>query len=171
VHRQHAVWFANPLCNSNLIPVKPERSVEPLVTSQKLDNGLASRPRLRAECFQVSTNKRLRPAPAAAKCADKSRNNSLGLRFACENRICQRLVKRGATHDRLRQKAPTSLALRDRFCAVAQRRSPDEFPVIHVAPGYPRRGQHRTEARCAPGLELPAARASYERGRISMLRR
>jgi hypothetical protein len=135
MHWLHAAEFANPLRYSNLLAVMPKSSGNTFIALQKQDKCSASRPGPRSEFCQITSNKRLDPPPFAAERPGKARAHILGLRFARKHRIRQCLVKRGATHNCLQQSAPTSLALRDLLCAAAQRRSHDEFPVIHVAPG------------------------------------
>jgi hypothetical protein len=88
-----------------------------------------------AKSIDVTLRQRPEPSPRLAQRAGAARHELFNGRLAGEKAPGQRSQQQRIWHGGGRQNAPTSLTLREHSCAVAQRRSRDEYLVLHVPLG------------------------------------
>ena len=81
--------------------------------------------------FDIAPGNGPKPAPGPAERAAGAGNHLLDSGFTGEKGSGQCTDKRPVRHGRRRRNAPTSLTLREPFCAWRSRRSRDEISVLH----------------------------------------
>ena len=87
------------------------------------------------ESFEIAVCERPNPAPVTTENVAQPLDDGVLPLFTGEDGVRQNVDQRGSEHGIRRRIAPTSLALHEQVCVVAQCRSCAELPVFHDAPG------------------------------------
>ena len=111
------------------------------IQAKKADHFAAPRTDAASEGFEHNVQRGAESAPVPAENIAQPRDDGVRLLFSGEDGVGQHMDGRGIEHVFRRRTAPTSLALHEHVCAVAQSRSCAELPVFHDAPGYPWRSR------------------------------
>src|SRR5581483_3919605 len=135
----------------------PERLLQALVCTQKMDHLSPSRTRAGSEMLCISSNERPNPAPLFAERAARAFSERGNSGFAGKQRSRQ-YAQKGRTGSTVRQRsAPTSHALREHFCTGVQGRSRAGLLSYSGFPGVaPERLSPDTRIRRLAGLEHSA---------------
>ena len=144
VNRLHSLRFAKPGLDEQLVGVSRPGALKAAVMKKKPNYVAMSRPSPAGKGFDVTLRQRPEPPPASPEDVTAASNDLLDRRFGSKKAAGEHSYKEWIGHGRQRQSTPTSHTLREPICAVAQGRSRDGFPALHVSLGYPQRGQNRT---------------------------